>query len=199
MEKKLALIAIVKSPAKNAYLRRGNGFSLKEIEEAGKTIEILKRMDIKIDYFRKSSHPENIKQLKALEIPKIEKKKKKPYIKKEKKRTPFKPIEERVKRKPKKVVKEKPKVTPTKPKPKVIKKEKVKPVKLEKIPVKAEGIPLTELPGLGAATAKKFIELGVNTVEDLCKESPEELSTLIKGVSLDRMKKWIEEGKELLK
>jgi hypothetical protein len=52
---------------------------------------------------------------------------------------------------------------------------------------------------LGAATAKKFIELGVDTVETLCKEDPEELAQLIKGVSAERLKKWIEEGKEIIK
>ncbi len=199
MEKKPTLIAMVKSPAKDAYLRRGDGFSLKEVKDAGKSVDLLERLNIKIDYLRKSSHPRNIEQLKALEIPKLEKKKKKPYVKKEKKRTPFKPKEEKARPKPKRIVKEKPRETPTKPKRKAEKKEKIKPVKLEKIPIKAVGIPLTELSGLGAATAKKFNELGVNNVEDLCKENPEELSTLIRGVSIERLKKWIEEGKELIK
>ncbi|MFW9874446.1 MAG: helix-hairpin-helix domain-containing protein, partial [Candidatus Thorarchaeota archaeon] len=57
----------------------------------------------------------------------------------------------------------------------------------------------TDLPGLGTATAKKFSELGVNTIEDLCEESPDELSALIKGVSADRLKVWIEEGKKMIK
>ena len=66
------------------------------------------------------------------------------------------------------------------------------------MPSPVTGIPLTELSGLGAATAKKFIELGVTDVEALCKEQPEELALLIKGVSVDRLKKWIEEGKGLI-
>ncbi|MFX1353945.1 MAG: helix-hairpin-helix domain-containing protein, partial [Promethearchaeota archaeon] len=61
-----------------------------------------------------------------------------------------------------------------------------------------EGIPLTALSGLGPSTEKKFIELGVNSVEDLIKENPEELSVLIKGVSEERIQKWIEEGKSLI-
>jgi nucleotidyltransferase/DNA polymerase involved in DNA repair len=93
----------------------------------------------------------------------------------------------------------KPKAPPVKPVPTPKKKEKVKPIKVEKAPIKPEGIPLTELSGLGAATAKKFIELGVNNIEELVKEDIDELILLIKGVSLERLKKWIEEGKELLK
>ncbi|MFX0008578.1 MAG: helix-hairpin-helix domain-containing protein, partial [Candidatus Hermodarchaeota archaeon] len=80
-------------------------------------------------------------------------------------------------------------------------KEKAKPIKkekLEKVP-EPTGIPLTELSGLGSATANKFIELGVNTVEDLVKENADELAAIIKGVSLERIIKWIEEGKTLIK
>ena len=74
----------------------------------------------------------------------------------------------------------------------------VKAEKIEKAPVKPIGIPLTELSGLGAATANKLIELGVNNIEDLVKENPSELAPLISGVSLERLTKWIEEGKELI-
>ena len=118
---------------------------------------------------------------------------------KDKKKTPFKPKVEKIKPKPKQPVKVKPKAAPTKLIVKTKKKEKVKSAKLEEIPAEPVGIPLTELSGLGGATANKFIELGVNNVEELCKENPEELATLIKGVSLDRLKKWIDEGKELMK
>ncbi|GAG54720.1 unnamed protein product [marine sediment metagenome] len=59
-------------------------------------------------------------------------------------------------------------------------------------------IPLAKLSGLGSATAKKFKELGVNSVEGLIEEDPEELAMLISGVSADRIKKWVQEGKELL-
>jgi ribosomal protein L13E len=197
METKQNIIADVKSPSKDAHIREGTGFSLSEIIQAGRNINVLKDLNIKIDYFRKSTHPENIEKLKSLEIPKKKRKKKNPFVKKEKKRTEFKPKTER------KIVKKpvKPKAIPAKPAPKPKKKAKARPIKvekLEKIP-KPAGISLTELSGLGATTAKKFIELGVNTVEELVKENPDELATLIKGVSLDRLIKWIEEGKELMK
>ena len=187
MQIKQKLIAVVKSPSKNAYLREGNGFSLSEIKQAGKSIQLLEDLNVKIDYFRKS-----------IEIPKKKGKKRESFVKKEKKKTPFKPKTE----KPKVKKPVKPKAPPAKAPPKPKKKEKVKPIKVEKIrkvPIKPTARPLTELSGLGATTAKKFIELGVTSVEDLVKEKPDELSTLIKGVSVERLIKWIEEGKELLK
>ena len=191
MESKQKHIAIVKSPAKDAHLREGKGFSLKEIKESGKTIDLLEQLNIKIDYFRKSSYQENIEKLKSIEFPKKKGKKREPFVKKEKKRTPFKPKLEKAK--VKRVIK--PKVPPKKP----VMKEKPKPIKKEKVIVEAKGTPLTQLTGLGTATAKKFIELGVNNVEELSKENPEELAALIKGVSEERLKKWIEEAIELIK
>ncbi|MCK4380473.1 MAG: ribosomal protein L13e [Candidatus Lokiarchaeota archaeon] len=199
MEKEPTPITIVKSPAKDAHKRKGTGFSLKEIEDAGKTTDLLRKLNIKIDYFRKSAQLENIEMLKSLKAPKLEKRKKKPFVLKEKKKTPFKPKVEKIKPKAKKPVEEKPKTAPAKPVPKPKKKEKVKAAKVKEISAKPTGTPLTELSGLGGATANKFIELGVNNVEDLCKENPEELAALIKRVSLDRLKKWIGEGKELMK
>jgi len=195
MESKQKLIAVVKSPSKDAHFREGEGFSLKEIKQAGKTVKLLEDLNIKIDYFRKSVYNENIEKLKSIEVPKKKGKKREPFVKKEKKRTPFEPKVE--KPKVKRVVK--PKVTPVKPIPKPKKKEKVKPVKIEKAKVKAAGTPLTELSGLGATTAKKLIELGVNNIEELCKENPEELASLITGVSLQRLQKWVDEGRELIK
>jgi len=50
---------------------------LAEIKAAGKTIALLKELNVKIDYFRKSTHEWNIEQLKAL---KPLKKKKKHYL-----------------------------------------------------------------------------------------------------------------------
>jgi predicted flap endonuclease-1-like 5' DNA nuclease len=198
METKQKIIAEAKSPSKNVHIRDGTGFSLSEIKKAGKTVNMLKEMNIRIDYFRKSTHSVNIEKLKSLEVPKKKAKKRAPFIPKEKKRTTFKPKAE------KKIVKKavKPKATPVKAAPKPKKKEKIKPTKLQKIekaPPQAKGASLTDLSGLGATTAKKFIELGVDSIEVLCKENPEELAPLIKGVSADRLKKWIEEGKELIK
>lgn len=196
MEIKPKYIAMVKTPAKDAHLREGNGFSLKEIEESGKNIALLKQLNIKIDYFRKSSYQENIKKLNSIELPKKKGKKREPFVKKEKKRTPFKPEAEKVKVKRPKKPKAPPKKPTMKEKPKTIKEEKVK---KEKVIVEVKGTPLTELSGLGTTTAEKFIELGVNNLEELCKENAEELALLIKGVSEERLKKWIDDAKELIK
>ncbi|TFG25689.1 MAG: hypothetical protein EU529_00315 [Promethearchaeota archaeon] len=95
---------------------------------------------------------------------------------------------------PKKTVIE-PKVK-TPPKTKLTPATKAKPKPAPK-PEEIE-ISLSKLSGLGSATAKKFQDLGVNSVEGLIKEDPEELAMLISGVSADRIKKWVEEGKELL-
>ncbi|MFX0104802.1 MAG: ribosomal protein L13e [Candidatus Hodarchaeota archaeon] len=195
MESKQKPVALVKSPAKDAHLREGKGFSLNEIKQAGKTPKLLEDLNISIDYFRKSVYIENIEKLKSIEIPKKKSKKREPFVKKEKKKTPFKPTIE--KPKVKRVVK--PKAPPTKPVPKPKKKEKIKPVAIEKVKVDIAGTPLTELSGLGVTTAKKFMELGVNNIEELCKEKPEELAPLIKGVSIQRLQDWIEEGKNLTK
>ncbi len=78
--------------------------------------------------------------------------------------------------------------------PEKIKVKKPKPEKEAEV----EEIPLTNLSGLGPATAKKFIEVGVKSVEQLCEEVPEELAHLIPGCSEDRISKWVEEGKKLL-
>ena len=64
--------------------------------------------------------------------------------------------------------------------------------------IEVEQIPLTKLSGLGPATAKKFKDVGVNSVEQLCEEVPEELAHLIPGCSEERITKWVEEGKELI-
>ncbi|MFW9930474.1 MAG: helix-hairpin-helix domain-containing protein, partial [Candidatus Thorarchaeota archaeon] len=73
-----------------------------------------------------------------------------------------------------------------------------KKLKKEKAVTPKGKLPLTELSGLGPTTEQKFVELGVNSVEELLLEDPSELSQLIKGCSEERIKKWIEEGKELI-
>ncbi|MHA1986655.1 MAG: helix-hairpin-helix domain-containing protein [Promethearchaeota archaeon] len=199
MGNKIILTATVKSPSRGSFLRAGEGFSIKEIKDAGRDINQVMALNVKIDFFRKTSYPENVEKLKKLKI--LEKKggKRKPFVKKEKKSTPFKPIEDRIKQKPKKVITKAPKVPAEKKKVEKTKKEKLKPEKKEKGKAEEKGIPLTELSGLGAATAKKFAELGVSCVEDLTKENPKDLASLIKGVSEDRLSKWIEECKDLIK
>ncbi len=196
-------VAVVISPAKDAHKREAKGFSLSEIKEAGKTPELLRALNINVDYFRRSKHELNVEQLKKLKPVSKKVKKKKPYVFKEKKRTPFKPKVEKVRKKPAKVEKteQKPKITKKAPPPKkevekvalsLAKKEKKEKLKFEKTK-------LTSLTGLGPAAAKKLEELGVSCVEELIKENPGELAPLIKGVSEERLSKWCDEGKEMLK
>jgi len=195
------IVAMVISPAKDAHIRKAKGFSLGEIQEAGKTAELLRKLNVDVDYFRRSKHENNIEKLRKLKDTSKKAKKKKPYEAKEKKRTPFKPQVSKPKKKAvKKVVAEKPaKPTKAAKKPPATKKEKVKKEpkpKKKEIP-EGETTPLTSLSGLGPATAKKFEALGVSCAEELVKEDPSELAKLIKGVSEERIVNWIKECKEL--
>ena len=210
MENYKNTVAIVISPAKDAHKREAKGFSLSEIKEAGKTPELLRALNIDVDYFRRSKHESNIEQLKKIKPVSKKVKKKKPYVFKEKKRTPFKPkVEKKVRKKPAKVEKTeiKPKITKKAPPPKKEIKEveevELKPAKKEKKEKskksKSDKTKLTSLTGLGPAAAKKLEGLGVTCVEELIKENPGELAPLIKGISEDRISKWCEEGKEMLK
>jgi predicted flap endonuclease-1-like 5' DNA nuclease len=199
MGNKTELIATVKSPAIKASVRKGKGYSLKEMRDAGRNVNQLKELNIQIDFFRRSSYPENVEKLKTLKVSEKKGKKRSSFVKKERKRTTFKLTKEKPKVKPKEILVDTPKKPAVKKKRGAVKKEKLKPVKKEKAKIEEIGIPLTNLSGLGAATAKKFAELGVGSVEELSKEDPEELASLIKGVSLERLVKWIEEGKELIK
>ena len=187
---------MVTSPAKDAHKRKAKGFSLGEIREAGKTVELLRKLNVDIDYFRKSKHENNVEELRKLKDTEKKGKKKKPFVAKEKKRTPFKPKASKPEKKPdKKVVTEKP-AKPTKAAKKARVKKEPKAIKKE-LP-KLETTALTSLSGLGPATAKKFEELGVSCAEELVKEDPAELAKLIKGVSEERIINWIKECKELL-
>ena len=199
MQSNKKIVAEVISPAKDAHTRKAKGFSLGEIQEAGKTTELLKKLNINIDYFRKSKHEINIGELKKLKDTDKKVKKRRPFEAKEKKRTPFKPTVSKPEKKViKKVVVEKPAKTPKKAT--ASKKEKVKTEpKLKKKELPASGTTkLTELSGLGPATAKKFEEIGVSCAEELVNEDPSELASLVKGVSEERIKAWIDECKELL-
>ena len=206
MENNKNIVAVVISPAKDAHKREAKGFSLSEIKEAGKTPELLRALNVNVDYFRRSKHDLNVEQLKKLKPVSKKAKKKKPYVFKEKKRTPFKPKVEKVRKKPAKVEKteQKPKITKKAPPPKKeIEEVELKPAKKEKkekkVKLKSEKTKLTSLTGLGPAAAKKLEELGVSCVEELIKENPGELAPLIKGVSEERLSKWCDEGKEMLK
>ena len=193
------IVAMVISPAKDAHIRKAKGFSLGEIKEAGKSVELLRKLNINIDFFRKSKNGTNIKELKKLKDIAKKVKQKKPYEAKEKKRTPFKPKTPKSK---KKVVEEVVVKKPAKAAKKAsVKKERVKkePKPSKKEISKAETTALTSLSGLGPATAKKFENLGVSCAEELINEDPAELANLIKGVSEERVINWIVECKELLK
>jgi len=203
MENNKNIVAVVISPAKDAHKREAKGFSLSEIKEAGKTTELLRALNINVDYFRNSKHDLNIEQLKKLKTVSKKVKKKKPYVLKEKKRTPFKPKVEKVRKKPAKVEKteQKPKIAKKAPPPKKeIEEVELKPAKKEKKEkLESEKTKLTSLTGLGPAAAKKLEELGVSCVEELINENPGELAALIKGLSEERISKWCDEGKEILK
>ena len=207
MENYKNTVAIVISPAKDAHKREAKGFSLPEIKEAGKTPELLKALNLNVDYFRRSKHEINVEQLKKLKQVGKKVKKKKPYVFKEKKRTPFKPkVEKKVRKKPVKIEKteQKPKITKKAPPPKKeVEKVAITPAKKEKKEkkekLKPEKTKLTSLTGLGPAAAKKLEELGVSCVEELIKEKPGDLAPLIKGISEERISKWCDEGKEILK
>ncbi len=190
MENNKNIMAVVISPSKDAHKREAKGFSLSEIKEAGKTPELLRALNVSIDYFRRSKHESNIEQLKKLKPVGKTVKKKKPYVFKEKKKTPYKPKVEKTEQKPKKVP----------PPKKEIEEVELKPAKKEKKEKsKSEKTKLTSLTGLGPAAAKKLEGLGVSCVEELIKENPGELAALLKGLSEERITKWCDEGKELLK
>ncbi|MFW9773979.1 MAG: ribosomal protein L13e, partial [Candidatus Thorarchaeota archaeon] len=78
METKDTANAIVYSPSKAHNLRKGKGFSLAEIREAGKTVQLLKKLNIPIDYIRQSTHKENVEKLEKLKISEKKGKKRKP-------------------------------------------------------------------------------------------------------------------------
>ena len=191
MESKKKIVATVISPARDAHIRIAKGFSLGEIQEAGKTVELLRKLKVDIDYFRRSKHESNIEKLRKLKDTSKKTKKKKPFEANEKKRTPFKPkVSKPIKKTVEKVVSEKPtKAAKKAPAPKK-EKIKVEPKLTEKDILKADTTALTTLSKLGPATAKKF--------EELVNEDPAELASLIKGVSEEKLKLWISECKELL-
>jgi predicted flap endonuclease-1-like 5' DNA nuclease len=188
--------ATVISPSRNVNLRKGRGFSLSEIKESGKSVQELKNLNVPIDFSRKSSYKVNIEALKNIKITKTTSKKRKPFQPKEKRRAEFKPKKEKPAIKEEKV--KVPKKAKAVVKPTLIQPEPKK-VKVEAKAIPKDRLPLTKLSGLGPTTEKKFVELGVSSVEDLLLEDPSELGQLIKGCSEERIKSWIEEGKELVK
>jgi predicted flap endonuclease-1-like 5' DNA nuclease len=188
--------ATIISPSRNVDLRKGRGFSLSEIKASGKSLQELKNLNVPIDFLRKSTHEVNIETLKNIKITKSKSKKQKPFEPKEKRRAEFKPKKEKPAIKEEKIIT--PKRAKAVEKPAPIQQEPEK-VKVEAKAIPRDRVPLTELSGLGPAAEKKFVELGVNCVEELILEDPSELRQLIKGISEERIKNWIEEGKQLVK
>ncbi len=151
-------------------------------------------------------HNENVEILQTLKEPKKKGKPRKPFTPKEKK-IKSKPFKIKKKMMPTKVEKPSEKA-PAKKKPvkkEVVKKETIKKPIVKKPKAKAEieapsdELLITKLNGMGPATAKKFEEIGVTTIKQLIGEDPTELSMLVKGASEERIKRWVEEGKKLLK
>ena len=181
----------------------------------------MKDLNIKIDYYRRSANQVNIDALKTLEVPKKKGKKRASFVKKEKKRTPFKPKVEKEPSAKVKAIEKTIEKTVEKPTPKKIKKTKEKAsvkkkpeveketsakikaieetLEKQKAPAGEEGTPLVKLSGLGLTTAKKFESLGVTSVETLVKEDPAELAKLIKGASEVKISTWVKEGEKILK
>lgn len=62
MEEKVE--AIVYTPTRRPRPRKGRGFSIKEIREAGLTLYEAKRLGVPIDKRRGTSHPQNVQLLK---------------------------------------------------------------------------------------------------------------------------------------
>jgi len=201
MESNKKIVATVISPARDAHMRKAKGFSLGEIQEAGKTVELLRKLKVDVDYFRKSKYEKNIEKLRKLKDTGKKGKKKKPFVAKEKKRTAFKPKALKPEKKAvEKVVTEEPVKVKVAKKKSAPKKERVKKESktIKKELPKGDTTPLTSLSKLGPATAKKFEALGVSCAEELVNEDPAELASLVKGVSEERIKLWISECKELL-
>lgn len=62
MEEKVE--AIVYAPTRRPRPRKGRGFSIKEIGEAGLTLYEAKRLEVPVDKRRGTSHPQNVQLLK---------------------------------------------------------------------------------------------------------------------------------------
>lgn len=58
------LVAEVKSPSRSERYRRGRGFSHGELLEAGLTLEEAKHLPLRIDRRRRTTHPQNVENLK---------------------------------------------------------------------------------------------------------------------------------------
>lgn len=65
MNSREEIFPVVKSPS-TKKLRKGRGFSMEELKQAGVTIELAKKIGIRIDKRRKSVRQENVEKLKEL-------------------------------------------------------------------------------------------------------------------------------------
>lgn len=207
----------VKSPADRDNKRLGRGFSLTELQKADITVNEAKWMTIPIDRRRKTVNEANIDRLKEY-LKRIketletegEKKVRKPRLKakpkKEKKPRKIRKAEKvereeeetkKPAKKPEKRVKRKPEKKPPKRRPR---KEEVKAEKeIGEEEIEAEAIEmLTALKGLGTAIAKKLIDFGILSLEDLVNMDTDIIAEET-GISAERLKKWAKEAKGYLK
>ncbi|MCD6127448.1 MAG: ribosomal protein L13e [Methanomicrobia archaeon] len=151
--------------------RKGRGFSLGEIKEAGVDIRKAKKLGFLVDRRRKTVYEENIRKLKEL-------------------LKPPKPVK-------KKAVKEK--ISEEKPiKKETIEKEKKKAVKPRKKEEKKEKeILITEIKGVGKKTSEKLEKAGIKTVNDLLSSDTKNIAEK-SGISEKKIEKLKENAKELL-
>ncbi|HOP08718.1 MAG TPA: ribosomal protein L13e [Candidatus Methanofastidiosa archaeon] len=173
-------------------MRNGRGFSKKELEEAGLTVDDALWMGIPVDVKRRTLYEENVEtisslleQLKVLQE-EYEEQKKAELARQEEVRTE----KEKDSKKKKKA---KPEKKPKKEKPAEV--EEV----VEEEPVEEESeesIPLEMIPGVGPKTAERLVEAGYSTVDDIMNATAEQLAE-IKGISEKSAKEIIEKAKGL--
>ncbi|MFX1352056.1 MAG: ribosomal protein L13e [Promethearchaeota archaeon] len=214
----------VRPPGNRVGERLGRGFSLVELDKADITVNEAKWMLIPIDRRRKTLNETNVRRLKEylkrikeiLETeaekkiekaeptpkPKPKPKKKKPKevkkvkkiekAKEEIKKPPKKPVKKPAKKPVKKPAKKPPKKKPTKEEPKIEDKISEKEIEAQAIEE------LTILKGLGTSIAKKLIDFGLLSLEDLVNMDMDIIAEET-GISAERLKKWAKEAKGYLK
>ncbi|MHA1216380.1 MAG: ribosomal protein L13e [Candidatus Thorarchaeota archaeon] len=64
MDAETTEVAMVRSPGDRRW-REGRGFSLGELKAAGLTVSQARRMGLRVDLRRKTTHPENVEIVKS--------------------------------------------------------------------------------------------------------------------------------------
>jgi len=151
-------------------VRLGRGFSLGELKEANINLHDAKRIGLRVDLRRRSTHKENVESLRAL-LKELQKAEKKKGVKEDKKTAAKKEKESRVEETQKEISSE---------------------------AILGGRTPLTTLKGLGPKTEAKLREVGVESVEELAEEDAELLSEAT-GIGVQKLSSWISEAKQLVK